>query len=311
MRGRFCSLLRTLGALGILAATLGVLAAVIAMGLAVLDIRVASAGEPVPPSKTAGSAASPSAGSVSTGVLVRCATEKADIFIDGEQVGQTPLKEALALKSGEHTIRVARLGFTPFIDVFKVRSGQVTKLEVEIIPISGVLRVTSAAAPEAAPAAPAAAAPAKDEPKQMAARVFVDDKYLGQPPLEVELAIGSHRVRIERGGYYPDNFTASAVAGQTIEHEVVLKPLPPELNPYLNKGPAPTKWYNKWWVWTLGAVGVAVVATAVIVPIVVTQQNSLCNNVDVCATASTMQLTEPGVTAASRPPGGLALTVRF
>jgi hypothetical protein len=292
MRARFCPLLTTLGVLaGLIWGEPGAL------------VRRAGAAEP------GGRAAS----SVSTGVLVRCATEKAAIFIDGDQVGQTPLGEPIALKVGEHTIRVARLGFTPFIDVFKVRSGQVTKLEVEIIPISGVLRVSSA--PEAAPTAPVPppTAAAKDPPPHLATRVFVDDKYLGQPPLEVELTIGSHRVRIERGGYYPDNFTASAVAGQTIEHEVVLKPLPPELNPYLNKGPAPTKWYNKWWVWTLGAVGVAVVATAVIVPIVVTQQNSLCNNVDVCATASTMQLTEPGpgTAAASRPPGGLALTVRF
>ena len=288
MRARFCSLLTTLG----------VLAGVAWGGPAPLvqSARAAETGGP------AGAA-----GSVSTGVLVRCATAQAAIFIDGDQVGQTPLAEPLALKAGEHTIRVARLGFTPFIDVFKIRPGQVTKLDVEIIPISGVLRVNS---PEAAPAAPPPPA-AKDEPKPMALRVFVDGKYLGQPPIEVELAIGSHSVRIERGGYYPDSFTVSAVAGQTVEHAVVLKPLPPELNPYANKAPAPTRWYQKWWVWTLGAVGVAVIATAVIVPIVVTQQSSLCNNVDVCATAQAMPLTEPGAAAASRPPGGLGLTLRF
>ncbi len=294
MRARFCSLLTTLGVLAGLA--LG--------GPAQLE-QSAGAAETGSRAGQAGQASQ--AGSVSTGVLVRCATEKAAIFIDGDQVGQTPLAEPLALKAGEHTIRVARLGFTPFIDVFKIRPGQVTKLEVEIIPISGVLRVTSA---EAAPATPPPAA-AKDEPKPMALRVFVDDKYLGQPPVEVELAIGSHSVRIERPGYYPDSFAVNAVAGQTVEHAVVLKPLPPELNPYAKKGPAPTKWYQKWWVWTLGAVGVAVIATAVIVPIVVTQQSSLCNNVDVCATAQAMPLTEPGAATTSKPAGGLGLTVRF
>ena len=288
MRARFCSLLTTLG----------VVAGLAWGGPAPLG-QTASAAE------TGGRAGQASqTGSVSTGVLVRCATEKAAIFIDGDQVGQTPLAEPLALKAGEHTIRVARLGFTPFIDVFKIRPGQVTKLDVEIIPISGVLRVTSA---EAAPPPPT-----KDEPTPMALRVFVDGKYLGQPPIEVELAIGSHSVRVERPGYYPDSFTVSAVAGQTVEHEVVLKPLPPDQNPYAKKGPAPTKWYQKWWVWTLGAVGVAVIATAVIVPIVVTQQSSLCNNVDVCATAQAMPLIEPGAAAAaSRPAQGLGLIVRF
>jgi len=158
------------------------------------------------------------------------------------------------------------------------------------------------------PPSPPEATPAPGAPPTTV-RVFVDDKYMGQPPLETELAIGSHTVRIERGGYYPDTFTASAVAGQTVEHEAVLKPLPADQNPYLKKGPPPVKWYQKWWVWTLGAVGVAAIATAVIVPIVVIQNNSLCNNVDVCATAS-MLTVSPAATPAGVP-AGAALTLHF
>ena len=305
------------GTLGTRAAILGVLAAVMAMSLV---CRNACAGEPPSSSKTAGGATSPAAGtssgSVSTGVQVRCATEKADIFIDGEQVGQTPLKEALALKSGEHTIRVARLGFTPYIDVFKVRAGQVTKLDVEIIPISGVLHVTAPSEPVAEPAGspdgkgkhePTAAVPGKG----MVIRIFVDEKYLGQPPLETELAIGSHTVRIERGGYFPDRFTFNAVAGETVEHVADLKPLPPDQNPYAKKEPPPTKWYQKWWVWTLAAVGVAVIATAVIVPVVVTQNNSLCNNVDVCATASSLTQSAAASSASSAAAPAPVLMLRF
>ncbi len=244
-------------------------------------------------------AAAPAAGSA--GVLIRCTTEQADIFIDGDQVGRTPLSESLPLKAGEHTVRVARLGFTPFIDVFKVRAGQVTKLDVELVPISGVLHVTTKAA------APSGTAP----PAGAAIRVFVDDKYMGQPPLETELQIGSHTVRIERGGYYPDTFTTNAVAGQTVEHEVELKPLPADQNPYAQSGQAKAKWYQKWWVWTLVAGGVAVVATAVIVPIVLTQNNSLCNKVDVCATTSTLMMTPAALHTPAVAPGGAGLTLRF
>lgn len=300
MRARFCPLLTVLG----------VVAALAAGGLpqAIKDASASEAGAPASPA--------PASGSVSTGVLIRCATEKADIFIDGDQAGRTPLAEALALKAGEHTIRVARLGFTPYIDVFKVKAGQITKLDVEIIPISGVLRVT---APDGPPAATpglskgtAQGPPGTSGPgKGMVIRIFVDDKYLGQPPLETDLAIGSHTVRIERGGYYPDRFTFNSVAGETVEHVADLKPLPPDQNPYAQKGPPPTKWYQKWWVWTLAAVGVAVVATAVIVPIVVTQRNSLCNNVDVCATASALTLPAGIATPAAAAPGGAALTIRF
>ena len=237
----------------------------------------------------------------STGVQVRCATEQADIFIDGDQAGRTPLAEPLPLKAGEHTVRVARLGFTPFIDVFKVKAGQITKLDVELVPISGVLHITT----------PSEVPPGVAQPSGATIRVFVDDKYMGKPPLETELSIGSHTVRIERGGYYPDTFTASAVAGQTVEHEVVWKPLPADQNPYAQKGQAPTKWYQKWWVWTLGAVGVAAIATAVIVPIVVTQNNSLCNKVDVCATPSTLMMMPAALKTATGGPGGIAAGFRF
>jgi hypothetical protein len=244
-----------------------------------------------------------------TGVLVRCATAEADIFVDGDQVGKTPLAEPLPLKAGEHTVRVARLGYSPFIDVFKVKPGQITKLDVELIPISGVLHVS---AKTEAPTTPELIKLLPKLPPN--ARVFIDDKYMGQPPLETELSIGSHNVRVEQGGYAGDTFAVSAVAGQTIEHESLLKLIPYDQNPYGKKAADGTRWYQKWWVWTIGAVGVAAVAAAVIVPIVVLKNNSLCNNVDVCATemmpsalGSTLTTQAAHLPAA----GGAGLVIRF
>ena len=213
-----------------------------------------------------------------SGLNLHCTPDDAEVFIDGDSVGKTPLKSVLPLKIGEHTIRVSRPGFTPYIDVFKAKDGQVAKLEVELVPISGVLRLTSTTT---------------------GVRVFVDEKYSGDAPIETELTTGSHAVRVERPGFYPESFTVSAVAGQVIDKAVTLKELPPDQNPYYVKPAPPQKTYQKWWVWTIVAVGVAAVATAIIVPVVLSRKD-VCDGLDVCvpnigATSQSLGTTQQGL----------------
>jgi len=203
---------------------------------------------------------------------VSCSTEGAELFLDGELIGQTPFKDVIPLASGEHTIRVSRLGYTPYIDVFKIKAGQTTKIEVDLTPISGVLGITSNTV--------------KDGP---AVRVFIDDKFFGKAPLETEIPLGNHQIRVERPGFYSETFSVKAEPGKRVDKDVELKPLPADQNPYLVKQPE-VKWYQKWWVWTIAAVGVAVVATAIIVPVVLSQR-TICKDVDVCTTIGASSLT--------------------
>lgn len=203
-------------------------------------------------------------GAATTGLTLRCNPAQADVFIDGEKSGQTPLSGPLALTAGEHTIRVSRPGYTPFIDVFRVKAGALTPLEVELIPISGVLRLTV---------------------ENKAAHVYVDDKYVGDSPVESELTTGTHKVRVELAGHTPESLSVNAVAGQVIEKTVTLQELPADQNPYAVKPAPPPKWYQKWWVWTAAAAGVAVVATAIIVPVVLSNKDLCDARLDVCRDA--------------------------
>ncbi len=230
-----------------------------------------------PPHRPAAATTAPptpaaAAPSGSSGVRIQCMTEGAELFLDGELMGQTPFKDVIPLAAGEHTIRVSRLGFTPHIDVFKIKAGQTTRIEVELTPISGVLGITSSSV--------------KDGP---AVRVFIDDKFFGKAPLETEMPLGNHQVRVERPGYYSESFAVKAEPGKRIDKDVELKPLPADQNPYLVKQPQ-VKWYQKWWVWTIAAVGVAAVATAIIVPVVLSQR-TICKEVDVCTTIGTAAIT--------------------
>ena len=233
-----------------------------------------SAAPPHRPAATTTAPPTPAAAapSGSSGVRIQCMTEGAELFLDGELMGQTPFKDVIPLAAGEHTIRVSRLGFTPHIDVFKIKAGQTTRIEVELTPISGVLGITSSSV--------------KDGP---AVRVFIDDKFFGKAPLETEMPLGNHQVRVERPGYYSESFAVKAEPGKRIDKDVELKPLPADQNPYLVKQPQ-VKWYQKWWVWTIAAVGVAAVATAIIVPVVLSQR-TICKEVDVCTTIGTAALT--------------------
>ena len=99
-----------------------------------------------------------------------------------------------------------------------------------------------------------------------AARVYVDGKFVGEAPITAEIAVGARAVQVSKGGFKDFFQNMSAVAGQEVNLDVLLEELPVGVNPYKPPPPPPPKWYEKWWVWTVGAVGVGVVVTAVVVP---------------------------------------------
>ncbi len=180
-------------------------------------------------------------------LIVNATTLGAEVFVDGERVGTTPLAAPLSLSADEHTLKVVKPGYAPLIDVIRVQRRKTTKIDVDLTPVAAILRVRASVAE---------------------ARVFVDGKFVGQAPLEAELPVGARAIQVSRGGYKDFFQNVEAVAGQELALEVTLEELPAELNPYKAKSPAPARWFDKWWVWTAGVAGVAVVVTAVVVPVV-------------------------------------------
>jgi hypothetical protein len=179
-------------------------------------------------------------------VEIESGTEGAEVDIDGAKVGTTPLAAPLALPTGEHTIKLVKPGFTPYIDVFKIERKRPTKLSIELIPVAGVLKLTASVA---------------------GARVYVDGKFVGEAPLTSEIVVGTREIKVQKGGYRDFVQNISAVAGQETNLDVMLEELPVGLNPYKPPPPPPPKLYEKWWLWTAVAVGVGVVVTAVVVPV--------------------------------------------
>ncbi|MCU1279234.1 MAG: S-layer-like array protein, partial [bacterium] len=174
-------------------------------------------------------------------------TAGAEVSIDGERVGTIPLAAPLTtLTPGEHTIKVEKPGFAPYIDVFKIDRRKPTRVEVELVAVAGVVRIKT---------------------NVEAARVYVDGKFVGEAPLVSEIGVGARAVQVSKGGYKDFFQNISAVAGQEVNLDVLLEELPVGVNPYKPPPPPPPKWYEHWWVWTVGAVGVGAVVTAIVVPV--------------------------------------------
>jgi hypothetical protein len=185
-------------------------------------------------------------------LVVNAQTLGAEVFVDGVSAGLTPLSTPLTLTAEEHTLKVQKLGYAPLIDVIKIQRHKQTKIDVDLPPVSGILRVRSTI---------------------KEARVFVDGKFAGEAPLETEMPVGARAIQVSKAGFKDFFKNVDAVAGQEIAIEVVLEELPADINPYKPKPPPPPKWYEKWWVWTVGVVGVGAVVTAVVVPVVLVNKD--------------------------------------
>jgi hypothetical protein len=193
-------------------------------------------------------------------VTIKCATPGATVFIDGEAAGMTPLDLPVPVSPGDHTVKVTKLGFAPYIDVFSTKGKRGASIEMELVPVSGVLHVGT---------------------NVPGARVLVDGKYVGDAPIDVEVDVGPRKVQLQKGGYREFVRSVTTVAGQDQEIQAQLEELPPEINPYKPKPEQPLRWYQKKWVWGTVAGGAAIVAGSVTAAAIVsTRQYNVCDYAD-------------------------------
>ena len=109
-------------------------------------------------------------------VVVRTSCNTDNVYIDNKYVGKTPVTTNLSY--GTHSIKVQRDGktVTKNIDVLVGNSA----IEVEVA-FGKLLAITSSAKGD---------------------KVYVDNKYVGETPLEVDLSLETHEVEVRRGKLY-------------------------------------------------------------------------------------------------------------
>lgn len=68
-------------------------------------------------------------------VRIECDQDGAELFVNGEQTGRTPIEEPLQLAAGQYDLELRLDGFTPWSESVEVHGGQQLELTVELEPL--------------------------------------------------------------------------------------------------------------------------------------------------------------------------------
>jgi PEGA domain-containing protein len=68
-------------------------------------------------------------------IEVACATDGAEVSVDGKPVGSTPLGQMVWTTPGRHQVAVQQPGFSPAIEEVGVAAGNVSAISVDLRPI--------------------------------------------------------------------------------------------------------------------------------------------------------------------------------
>ena len=178
-------------------------------------------------------------------VTIMSTTVGASIYIDQKYIGRVPYNKPLKMLPGSYTIKVIKRGYTDYLDVFNVAAGKTTDLEIDLIAFQGILKLTCVPAD---------------------AEIYLGTKYIGTSPIDLDVGLGKHTLRVKKPGFYDHMQPISISAGKTFTLSITLKAIPGWKPPILVvKRTGKTPFYKTWWFWTIIGVAVAGGTTAGVV----------------------------------------------
>lgn len=75
-------------------------------------------------------------------VVIEVSEPGADVYVDSDRVGQSPLPSALRFPIGKHNVRVSKSGFSDAIDAVEVKPRESAKLTMKLVPYVKTTLVT-------------------------------------------------------------------------------------------------------------------------------------------------------------------------
>jgi len=185
------------------------------------------------------------------------------LSIDNKDVGPLPLG-AQTLSTGEHSVKVRRVGYADFVKKVNVVGGKTLDVEAKLTAVNAILSVSS---------------------DVTEAQVFVNGRLVGTAPIsDLEVPAGSTEISVRKTGFKDDIKRLTLLAGKDYPVVVKFNPgttttlvatsdrpaetkLTPDEDPSAVNGPAVTTTvdetpvYGRWYFWA----GVAAVAVGVVV----------------------------------------------
>lgn len=143
----------------------------------------------------------------------------AEVLVDGERIGKSPLPASLALLPGRRAVEVRRPGYRPFRQTLDVTPGSRGRLavaleadEAEVARSGGTLSL---------------------DPSEEQTVAFLDGKpQTGHGPFR--LAPGRHRLRIEKGEFFPIDREVTIESGRHTVLKVAIHPTPEKRAKYVD-----------------------------------------------------------------------------
>ncbi len=174
-------------------------------------------------------------------VNVTSVPEGANVFLDGEFVGKTPLKLE-SVSAGRHALRIELNGYATFYRGFQVAIGDKLDIVGKLVTEGGALKVKT---------------------REDGADVYLDGSYLGKTPLVTGKTItpGEYSLRISRE-HYADHIQPAVIERNRttkVSAELISLDLAMQTGPTGGRQ-ASSSVTEKWWFWT--TVGGVVAAAA-------------------------------------------------
>lgn len=152
----------------------------------------------------------------------------ADVMLDGELVGRTPLTTSLTLMPGSHKVELARPGYRTARTELTLGDGATGEIALEpeedraeIARTGGDLKL------------------AITETESL---VTVDGTPRGPYTASLRLAPGTHHLLIERGGFRPNERDVDVASGQTTVIPIALDPTPEMRELYVGRARSQRTW---------------------------------------------------------------------
>jgi hypothetical protein len=190
----------------------------------------------------------------------------ADVFVDGERIGKTPLEATVTVAPGAHQVRVSRAGYTPAERSVTLQDGARADLTLDpVVDKSALGREGGRLAITAS---------------ETQSVLSVDGTEVGVLLASVELPAGPHRIRLERGGFLSAERDVDVPLGGTKTISVAFEPTPETRAQYVSSAES-----RRAWSWVTVGLGAAIAAGGVVLAIV--EQNQLPGAQSAVASATT------------------------
>jgi hypothetical protein len=173
----------------------------------------------------------------------------ADVSVDGERVGKTPLDATVTVPPGPHHVAVARRGYRTAERDITLQDGAQADLTLQPLVDKGALGSEGGSLAIAA--------------SETQVVVSIDGEEAGVLGGPIELPAGPHRLRLERGGFVAAERDVEVPLGRTATVDVTLEPNPETRAKYVSSAES-----RRTWSWVTIGGGVALAAGGTVLAIV-------------------------------------------